>query len=153
MSSGKPRQITWPRLCPPFRSDDFRIHPHYNQFSSLPLKYFFSVNLSTDCIFVWLPLNTTLVISSTVRGPPPQQPKAITGGPPVKFGETIAKKFTRMGSDWQFRFSRPTQHVKYMSYLPPSTVLFFTLLYSGFLSHRRQSQRLLLSRSAVAMPA
>jgi hypothetical protein len=26
-------------------------------------KYYFSLKLSTDCIFVWLPLNTTLVIS------------------------------------------------------------------------------------------
>jgi hypothetical protein len=149
MTSGKPRRITWPRLCHPFRSDDFCMRPHCNQFSSCPKIFLQRQSLDRLHLRLNYLLIQPLLFLSQSEGPIAQ---GHYRWPLAKFGETIAKKFTRMGSDWQFRFSRPMQHVKYMSYLPPSTVLFFTLLYSGFLSNRRQSQRLLLSRSAVAMP-
>jgi hypothetical protein len=116
MTSGKPRRITWPRLCHPFRSDDFCMRPHCNQFSSCPKIFLQRQSLDRLHLRLNYLLIQPLLFLSQSEGPIAQ---GHYRWPLAKFGETIAKKFTRMGSDWRFRFSRPTQYVKYMFYPPP----------------------------------
>src|SRR5579859_2050890 len=96
MSSGNTRQITWPRLCHPFRSDDFCIRPYYNQFSICPKISSASISRQTASSSGYLLMQPSLFLSQS-EGLHHNSPKTITGGPLVKFGETIAKKFTRMG--------------------------------------------------------
>lgn len=134
MSSGKTRQITWPRLCHPFRSDDFRIHSHYNQFSSYLLRQ-------------------PLLFLSQSEGLHHNSPRLLQAVP-SQIRRDNRQKVHKNGLRLAISILATDTTCKlYVLSAPTSTVLFFTLLYSGFVSNRRQSQRLLLSRSTVAMPA